>query len=661
MIVTTLEVRAEEPGSGIARENFDPAVSIADDFYLHVNGDWLRRTEIPGDKSNYGSFSALQDDAEAMLLQLVTAMATREYPAGSDEQKVGDLFRSFTDTERLDQLGVAPIQPMLDRVLELESHEQLTDLLAYCGARRIGAPFALYVSPDAKQSDRYIVYVTQSGTSLPDRDYYLVDDPKFAEVREKFVAYAAHVMELAGHPDAQAAAERVLALETRLAEAQWTNVENRDPVKTYNAVSRADLVGTLSTIDGDRILNAIGLGEQQEFVVRQPSYLTAVDGILKQTDVDTWRDYFYFQVVDRFAPYLDARFDQAHFDFYDSTLSGIAEQKTREKRGIDLCNGMLGEMLGKLYVRERFSPEAKQRMSELVENLKRAFDQRIRDNEWMSDGTKIQALEKLNKMNTKIGYPDEWRDYSDLSISADDLVGNVIRYTEFEYRDDLDRLGKPVDRNEWHMTPQTVNAYYSPLMNEIVFPAAILQPPFFDMSADDAVNYGAIGAVIGHEISHGFDDKGSKYDGDGNLRNWWTTEDRQEFEARAKQLVDQYSAYSPMDGLYLNGELTLGENIGDLGGLNVAYSAYRISLGDDAAPAIEGMTGNQRFFYGWGQIWRRAYREPELRRRLLVDPHSPSQFRANGIVSNMDAFYEAFDIPAGSPMYRSPEERIRIW
>ena len=300
-------------------------------------------------------------------------------------------------------------------------------------------------------------------------------------------------------------------------------------------------------------------------------------------------------------------------------------------------------------------------MSELVENLKRAFDQRIRDNEWMSDGTKIQALEKLNKMNTKIGYPDEWRDYSDLSISADDLVGNVIRYTEFEYRDDLDRLGKPVDRNEWHMTPQTVNAYYSPLMNEIVFPAAILQPPFFDMSADDAVNYGAIGAVIGHEISHGFDDKGSKYDGDGNLRNWWTTEDRQEFEARAKQLVDQYSAYSPMDGLYLNGELTLGENIGDLGGLNVAYSAYRISLGDDAAPAIEGMTGNQRFFYGWGQIWRRAYREPELRRRLLVDPHSPSQFRANGIVSNMDAFYEAFDIPAGSPMYRSPEERIRIW
>lgn len=652
---------AQELSSGIDQSNFNPGVSIGEDFYLHVNGLWLERTEIPADKSNYGSFSALQDDAESMLLKLVTEMAAGEFPEGSDEQKVGDLFRSFVDVERLNELGVEPIRPMLDRVNELESAEQLSSLIAYCARRQIGSPLAMYVSPDAKQSDRYTVYVTQSGTSLPDRDYYLVDDPKFVEVRAKFVAYVAQVLELSGHPQPQAAAERVLALETRLAQAQWTNVENRDPVKTYNATAREQLISTLVSLDTPSILSEIGLGEQQEFVVRQPSYLEALNGIITETDVQTWKDYYYFQVVDRFASYLDERFDRAHFEFYDQTLSGIAEAKSREKRGIDLCNGVLGEMLGKLYVRERFSPEAKERMTELVANLKRAFEQRIHDNDWMSDGTKIQALEKLAKIDTKIGYPDEWRDYSSLKMTADDLIGNLIRAGEFEYQDNLSRLGKPVDRNEWHMTPQTVNAYYNPLMNEIVFPAAILQPPFFDLNADDAVNYGGIGAVIGHEISHGFDDKGSKYDGDGNLRNWWTTEDRQEFEARAKQLIDQYAAYSPLDGLYLNGELTLGENIGDLGGLNVAYTAYRLSLGEKEAAVIDGMTGDQRFFYGWGQIWRRAYREPELRRRLLVDPHSPSQYRANGIVSNMDAFYEAFEVPAGSPMFRSPEDRIRIW
>lgn len=654
-------LRADEPTSGIDRSNFDPKVSIAEDFYLHVNGTWLERTEIPADKSNYGSFTALQDDAEAMLLKLVTEMASGTFAEGSDEQKVGDLFRSFTDIEHLNSLGVEPIRPMLDRVNELESPEQISALMAYCAIHQIGSPLAMYVSPDAKQSDRYTVYVTQAGTSLPDRDYYLVDDPKFVEVRQKFVAYVAHVLELSGHSDPQAAAERVLALETRLAEAQWTNVENRDPVKTYNATTRDALISTLTSIDTPSILTEVGLGEQQEFVVRQPSYLESLNKIIAETDLQSWKDYYYFQVVDRFASYLDERFDKAHFEFYDQTLSGIAEAKSREKRGIDLCNGVLGELLGKLYVKERFTPEAKERMGELVANLKKAFEQRIHDNDWMSEGTKIQALEKLAKINTKIGYPDEWRDYSTLKIVPGDLIGNLIRAGEFEYQDNLSRLGKPVDRNEWHMTPQTVNAYYNPLMNEIVFPAAILQPPFFDMNADDAVNYGAIGAVIGHEISHGFDDKGSKYDGDGNLRNWWTAEDRQEFEARAKLLVEQYAGYSPIDGLFLNGELTLGENIGDLGGLNVAYTAYRLSLGDHEAAEIDGMSGDQRFFYGWGQIWRRSYREPELRRRLLVDPHSPSQYRANGIVSNMDAFYEAFEIPEGSPMYRTPETRIRIW
>ncbi len=654
-----LALSAQE--SGIERDNFSPSVPIGRNFYEHVNGTWLETTEIPGDKSNYGSFTALQDDAEAMLLTLVTQMAAGEFPDGSDEQKVGDLYRSFVDVERIESLGADPIRPLLDRVDALAGRDGLPELIVLLARAGVDNPFGFYVYPDAKKSDEYTVYLSQSGISMPDRDYYLDQDPKFVEIRKRFVAYVTQVLEAAEIPDAAAAAERILALETRIAEAHWTNVENRDPVKTYNGVDRTQLIAMLPSLDVDRMLTAAGLPDRKDFVVRQPSFLEKLDKIIAETDPAVWQDYYRFRIVDRFATSLDPRFDAAHFEFYDRTLSGIAEPKSRDKRGVDLCNAVVGEMLGKLYVRERFTPEAKARMGELVDNLKEAFGRRIRSSEWMSEGTKIRALEKLAKIRTKIGYPDEWRDYSSLTIVGTDLVGNLLRSSEFEYLDNLGKLGKPIDRNEWGMTPQTVNAYYSPLMNEIVFPAAILQPPFFNMAADDAVNYGGIGAVIGHEISHGFDDKGSKYDGDGNLRNWWTAEDRTEFEARAKLLVDQYASYSPVEGVYLNGELTLGENIGDLGGLNVAYEAYRISLGESEAPMIDGMSGDQRFFYGWAQVWRRKYRDAELRRRLLVDPHSPSEYRCNGIVSNMDAFYRAFEVPADSPMYLPPEKRIVIW
>ena len=648
--------------SGVAGDNFDLKTPIREDFYQHVNGGWLEKTEIPSDRSNYGSFSGLADDAEEVLRRLVEETAAKDDAAtGSDEQKVGDFYNAYMNTELLEEQGISPIRPHLSRIAKLANKEELVSLMAEAARQGIGNPFGHYVSPDAKKSDQYTVYVSQSGLSMPDRDYYLSDDAKFVETRAKFLAYVEELLAEAGYTNPSEAAKRILELETRIAENHWTKVDSRDPVKGYNPMTREELSGMLKHFPFSNFMDQADIPNQDVFVIRQPSYLEAFDEMFDEVPLDVWKDYYAYRVIDSAAPIMSKSFDELHFQFYNKTLSGIPEQKPRWKRGIDSSNMVLGELLGKLYVKERFTPEAKERMQELVNNLKQAFEVRIKALDWMGPGTKTQALDKLSKISTKIGYPDEWRDYSDLEIVKDDLFGNMTRFAEFEYADMIDKLGKPIDRGEWHMTPQTVNAYYNPLMNEIVFPAAILQPPFFDMKADDAVNYGAIGAVIGHELSHGFDDKGSKYDGDGNLRNWWTVEDRNEFEKRAAQLTEQYNQYSPIAGAYVNGDLTLGENIGDLGGLNVAHTAYRLSLGDDAAPSIDEMSGDQRFFYGWGQIWRRKYRPEELRRRLIVDPHSPSRYRANGIVSNMDIFYDAFDVPAGSPMFIKPDERVRIW
>ncbi len=656
------EDSTESPKSGIDKQHFKLSIKPGDDFYKYVNGTWLDEFEIPADKSNYGSFTGLADDAEKALREIVEATASKKRKIkGSDDQKVGDFYTSYMDLEHRNREGIRQIQSLLDEIDSLDNKQKLAAWMGRVGARHVSNPFGNYVSPDAKNSSQYIVYLSQGGISLPDRDYYLSDDERYKKIRDTYSEYLVHLLTEAKHANPQRAAKRILALETKFAKAHWTKVENRDPNKTYNRQTSDDIAAAMPTFNWGEYAEAAGIGRQKQFVVRQPSFLIAFGVLYDETPLEVWKDYYFYRTVNSYASLLGDKLDALRFGFYQKTLRGVTEQQPHWKRAIQMMNGVLGELLGKIYVREYFTPLAKERMGELVENLKRALAKRIDDLEWMSIGTRRAALEKLGKFTTKIGYPDEWEDYTKLDIVADDLIGNLMRASDFQYNDMLDKLGGPIDRGEWHMTPQTVNAYYNPVMNEIVFPAAILQPPFFNLDADDAVNYGAIGAVIGHELSHGFDDKGSKYDGDGNLRNWWTKEDRDEFDRRAAELVRQYGEFSPVDGMKVNGELTLGENIGDLGGINTAYTAYLLSLDGKKPAVIDGFTGPQRFFLGWGQIWRRKYREEELRRRLLTDPHSPSQYRCNGILANMDAFYEAFDLAKENDMFISPEKRVRIW
>lgn len=658
-------VCAAEPNSklvsGIELEHVSQATSAADDFYWHVNEGWLNTTEIPADQSNYGSFSKLDDGVKEAIRTIIEEAAEQDAPEGSDAQKVGDFFKSYTNVELRNKLGIDPVAPILAEVAAVGEIEQLSSVAAKLFRHGIAGPFACYISPDARKSDQYTIYLTQTGLTLPDRDYYLVDREEYAKALADLESYISDMLTTFGHSDPADAAQRIVALEKQLATVFWDRVENRDPVKTYNKLSKSELIEGLKNFDMATFIVECGLDGQNEFIVRQPSYIESLNKLLAEVPLETWKDYYQFQVIDSAAVDLSEDIERRHFLFHQTALSGVEEQKPLWRRGVEACNGILGEMVGKLYVEKHFPPEAKVRMDELVENLKKAFAKRIVEIDWMSPVTKKQAHEKLSKFTTKIGYPDEWKDYSKLVIKDDDLVGNYLRAAEVEFQRDLGKLGGPIDRNEWFMTPQTINAYYNPTMNEIVFPAAILQPPFFNLDADDAVNYGGIGGVIGHEISHGFDDKGSQYDGDGNLRKWWSEDDRMEFESRAQELVEQYNAYKPFDDMNVNGEFTLGENIGDLGGMAVAFEAYQMSLEGKEAPVIDGLTGNQRFFLGWAQIWRRLYREPELRKRLVQDPHSPSQYRCNGIVSNMDAFYEAFDVPPDSKMYIAPEDRVRIW
>ena len=672
LVVCSLSMRAneniqgqEDPKvvrSGIEADLLDKKTAPGDDFFGHVNGIWLDKTEIPADKSNYGSFGILQEQANVALREIVESMA--ELPdskPGSTEQKVGDFYRAFMDTQKLEELGADPIRPLVARVRDLKSKDELIDLLGEWQRQGISSVFACFVNSDARDSDRNIVYITQSGITLPDRDYYLKDEPKEKRIREAYHKYIAGLMKLIGEEHPNRIAERVIRLETKIAELQWTRVENRNPLKTYNKKTNEQLNELLKEFDWNRFAAIAGLGKQTEFVVRQPSFLEGVDELLKLTALEAWQDYLTFHVVDGFAAMLSKDFDDLSFELHEKTLSGVAEPSVRWKRAVRAANSSMGELVGELYVRKHFTPAAKARMGELVANLRSAMGVRIQQLDWMSDATKKRSQEKLKKIRTKIGYPDKWKDYSKLVIKPDDLVGNMRRAQAVAYQRMLDKLGKPVDRGQWLMTPQTVNAYYNPMMNEIVFPAAILQPPFFFMDADDAVNYGGIGAVIGHELSHGFDDSGSRFDGDGNLNNWWTAEDRSEFEKRANQLVAQYSEYEPIPGMKLNGKLTLGENIGDLGGINIALEAYKISLKGKPAPVLDGLNGQQRFFMGFGQIFRRKYRPEELRRRLFVDPHSPSRFRVNGIVRNVDAFYEEFEVEPGQKLYLPPKQRVRIW
>jgi len=655
-----------EKHSGIEKRGIDPSVRAQDNLFLYVNGEWIKHTPIPEDRSNYGTFLILDDESKINIHAIIEETLTGDFPPGSIEQQIADFFRSYMDEERIEELGIEPLRDELARIDRLTTHAELIEHLGYLRTIGVGGPIAFYVGQDAKDSSRYLATITQSGTSLPDRDYYLTDDEDHAAAREAFKKYVNTLFELSELPHEENVGEQICELETELARVHWTRTELRDADKRYNLHRLEELVERVPEVDWSTFFTAAGVDGVAELNVATPSYFEELNTFISSVPLETWKQYLRFNLIDSFASALPRDFVDAQFALYSKQLADVPEQKPRWKRAVEALSGgrgfgVLGDGVGQMYVERHFPSEAKARMEELVENLLQAFENSIDELTWMTPATKQRAHEKLSKINTKIGYTDKWRDYSGLEIRPDDLVGNLLRSRQLEYRRMIDKLGKPVDAHEWHMTPQTVNAYYSASKNEIVFPAAILQPPFFDVTADDAVNYGAIGAIIGHEISHAFDDQGSKYDGDGNLNNWWTDEDRAAFHQLSAKLVEQFSAFSPLPGKYINGQLTLGENIADLSGMSVAYKAYRNTLGDKEAPVIDGWSGDQRFFLGWGQSWRRKYRDAALASRLLTDPHSPGMYRSNGPLSNFNPFYAAFDVQVGDEMYRPPEERIRIW
>ena len=660
LLAACATVSAPPRQSGLDLAGFDKSVRPQDDLFRYAGGHWLDTTEIPADLANYGVFTKLDEDARANVRGLIEDTVRTNPKPGSEEAKVADFYRSFMDTATIEARGLAPLAAELARI---DAIANAGDLAAYIGHNQtigVNAPVQWYVQQDAGDATRYITWIDQSGLSMPDRDYYLRTEPKYVEYRAKLSDYVTALLGAAGESDAAAKAAQIVALETDLARANWTKVQNRDPVAQYNKVSLEQAARIAPGFDWARFFDGVG-APVGEFVISQPSYVTAMAGLLASRPLAAWKTYFRYRLLDAYAAYLPARFDELQFGFHQHAINGIEEQKPRWKRAVAATDGALGEITGRLYVTKYFSPESKRRAQELVGNLLAAYRQSIDQLDWMGPETRARAQQKLASFTVKIGYPDKWRDYSALAVSADDLVGNLLRSAHFDQQRMAKHLGGPIDRTEWQMTPQTVNAYYNPLMNEIVFPAAILQPPFFNAATDEAVNYGGIGAVIGHEISHGFDDEGRQFDGDGNLRDWWTADDGQRFKARTAALVQQFNNYKVLDQQPLNGELTLGENIADLSGLAIAYKAYMLSLKGRPAPVIDGYTGPQRFFLGWGQVWRRKYRDDNLRMRLSVDPHSPNQFRADGPVGNIDAFYEAFGVQPGDREYRAPAERVRIW
>jgi putative endopeptidase len=647
--------------SGIDTQYMDTSVRPGDNFFRYMNGKWLDETEIPADKSNYGGFIILADEAQENVKGIIEESATGDFAKGSDEQKVGDLYKSYLDMEARNARGLEPLQPELARIKALSSHDEITRYFARASIYGVSVPMDLQQLVDWNDPTRYSMIITQGGLGLPDREYYLKDDERSAQLRAAYVAHVAKMFDLAGLPNSADAAATIMALETRLAEKQMSKEDARNRAKNYQPVAREALGDAMPQFAWDAYLEEFGVADIDSVVLYMKDYLGELDGIIRNTDLDTWKTYLTWRALGSTATILNEELDTANFEFFSTTLSGIEEQQEMWRRGTALVSGNLGEVVGKVYVARHFPPEAKERMETLVANLISAYEKSIKELDWMSDATKTEALRKLSKFTPKVGYPDEWRDYSALDIEADDLFGNLLRAAEAEHLRQLNRHGGPVDRGEWGMTPQTVNAYYSPALNEIVFPAEILQPPIFNLEADEAVNYGAIGAVIGHEIGHGFDDQGSTFDGDGKLRNWWTDADRAEFKKRTDKLAAQYNEFAPFEDLNVNGEFTLGENIGDLGGISIGLLAYKMSLDGKEPPVIDGLTGMQRVFLGYAQVWRRIYRDEELRRRIATDPHAPSEYRANGAVRNVPEFYEAFDVKEGDALYLPPAERVKIW
>ncbi len=658
---------AEAIRSGLDLSHVDDHSRPQDDLFGHVNGRWLTEYAIPADRATDGAFRSLFDRAEEQVRDLIAEAADAHAPIGTDQQRIGDLYASFLDEQTVESRGV---QPLLDELRMIDDAADADALAAVIGTLQrsgVGGGAGVYVDTDSKNSSRYLLHVSQSGIGLPDESYFR--DPQHAEILAQYPGHIARMFALVygGSADDHAGtAARIVELETKLAGAHWDVVKRRDADLTYNLRRFGELVTEAPGFDWAGWVTALGGSPEKaaELVVRQPDYLTAFADRWSSEELDTWKDWARWRLIHGRAGMLTDAVVAEDFEFYGRLLSGTEQIRERWKRGVSLVESLMGDALGKLYVERHFPPEHKARMDVLVANLREAYRVSISDLEWMTPETRQKALAKLDKFTAKIGYPKRWRDYSALVVDRDDLYGNYRRGSEVGYDRELAKLGGPVDRDEWFMTPQTVNAYYNPGMNEIVFPAAILQPPFFDADADDAANYGGIGAVIGHEIGHGFDDQGAKYDGDGNLVDWWTDADRSEFGLRTKALIDQYDTFTPRaltEGHHVNGAFTVGENIGDLGGLSIALLAYQLSLGKKGAPVIDSLTGVQRVFYGWAQVWRTKSRDAEAIRRLAVDPHSPPEFRCNGVIRNMDAFYDAFDVNQDDELYLDPQERVRIW
>ena len=650
--------------SGVVRDQMDATVRPQDDFYRHAQGGWLKATEIPADRSDWGGFIQARELVQQQLKAIVEqAAANAASTKGSNAQKIGDLYNSFMNTGKLAELGLQPLQADLKAIAALKDKKQLAALFAQMQQAGVRTPFTAAVEQDARQSSAYLLVLSQAGLGLPNRDYYLKqDDARMTQARAAYLQYVQTLLSQSGDKAAEQHAAQVLELETAIAKAQWSNVENRDPVKVYNKLSVTELQKLTPSIQWQAWLKAQHAGVAiKEVQVMQPSYLQGLQQIIGQFSTEVWQAYLTTQLLDAYAPYLTDAYTDAHFAFRGKVLSGIEKNRSREKRGVELTDQMLGEAVGKLYVENHFPAERKARVRKMVDYLLKAFDQSIDTLDWMSEETRKQAKIKLSKISVKVGYPDQWRDYSSLQIKADDLIGNIRRIRAADHAREIAHLGKPVDRSVWHMTPQTVNAYYSPEMNEIVFPAARLQAPLVNPQADDAFNYGALGISIGHEISHAFDDSGSQYDGDGNLRNWWTDQDRHKFEQRTGILVEQYNKYSPVAGYFLNGKLTLGENIADNAGLVMAIKAYHLSLEGKPAPVIDGYSAEQRLFFGLAQARRFKARESRAIMLVKTDPHSPGEFRVNGSLRNTPEFYSAFDVKPGDSMYLPPEQRVKLW
>jgi putative endopeptidase len=659
-----LEVLTAEIGSfGIDLSHQDPDTRAGDDFFRFTNGQWLDTYELPADRSNYGSFSVLGDRSDERVRTIITDLTSIEPAQDSMEQKISDYYLSYMNTDALNERGISPLLPGLSQLAQIDTAQELVAAFGRSRIDTTASPISFGIGADRSNSDRHQLGVSIGGIGLPDRDYYLEDTEQYLNVRAEYMAHIERILDFANIEDSAAKAAAVLAVETRIAEHVWPRAERRNRDLTYNPMSYDEFTATYPGFDWDAYFSSAGVQSLEDLNVSYPSAMAPIIDLIAEIPVANWNSYMTYHFISNNAGVLSDEIDQENFHFYSTILNGVPQQRERWERGVARVSALnsLGEAVGQVYVERHFPESAKQQMGDLVENLRTALAQSIEQLDWMGDETKAEAILKLNAFRPKIAYPDEWTDLSSIEIGRDDLFANAQSVREFNYEDSLSRLGKPTNREEWGMTPQTVNAYYNSSFNEIVFPAGILQPPFFDPAADLAVNYGGIGAVIGHEMGHGFDDQGSKSDSMGVQRNWWTDEDRSNFEVLTTALAAQYDQFEPVEGYFIDGNFTLGENIGDVGGLSLAYRAYKMALGGEEAPIIDGLTGDQRFFLSWAQVWQRKYREDALIQRLTSDPHSPSEFRVNGVVRNFDEWYEAFNVQPEDALYLSPEERVRIW